>query len=311
VIGVLLIATFISCFLMLWFVGSLLGKNQPTDRLERTEPITLKGLLKMGNERLKALLVRKKKPSKKRDSMEKKLNAAGIPVKVEEFVVFQGFAVIIGGGLLYVISQQLPLFLLGAVLGYLTPNIWLNKKRQQRIKKFNEGLPAMISSITGSLRAGFSILQSLQMVAEESYSPIKEEVEYVLRTMKYGTSLEDALIDWKYRIPSEDLDLLVEAVLIQRQVGGNLAYLLDKILETTRERTRIENQIKTLTAQGRLSGIIISLLPVGLGGVIYILNPGYIGVLFTNPIGRMMLIIALVGGVIGFMMIRKITTIEV
>ncbi|WP_077623194.1 type II secretion system F family protein [Sediminibacillus massiliensis] len=304
--GILLAAVFVSVFLLLLYISTL-GQSKSENR----EPVTLKGLLKKANDQLKVLLVRKKKSGKKKDSLEQSLNAAGVPMKAEEFVVFQGFAVIIGGGLLYLLSNQFVLFLFGTMLGFLTPKLWLKKKQQKRIKQFNEGLPGMITSINGSLRAGFSLLQSLQMIAEEAYSPIKEEVQYVLKTMQYGTSLEDALVDWKRRMPSEDLDLLVEAVLIQRQVGGNLAYLLDKILETTRERTRIENQIKTLTAQGRLSGIVISLLPVGLGAMIYFINPEYITVLFVNPIGKMMLAVALVGGIIGFIFIRKITTIEV
>ncbi|WP_088007110.1 type II secretion system F family protein [Indiicoccus explosivorum] len=301
---------FSCCFLLLLFISSLKGADGP-EKAEK-DPVTLKALAKSANDMLKGLLVRKKKkPSKKRDGLEQRLNAAGLPMKAEEFIAFQGIAVLIGGGLLYVVTHQLPLFLIGGLIGYSLPGLMLKNKQQKRIKQFNEGLPAMISSLTGSLRAGFSFLQGLQMVAEEAHSPVKEEVEYVLKTMQYGTSLEDALIDWKNRMPSGDLDLLVEAILIQRQVGGNLAYLLDKILETTRERIRMENQIKTLTAQGKMSGMVIGLLPVGVGGLIYVINPAYISVLFTDPIGRMLLMGAGVSAAIGFFFIRKITTIEV
>lgn len=301
---------FLSCFLLLLFVSSL-KEAKKEKNLEKQEPVSIKNLLKNSNERLKSFLVRKKKPSKKRDSLEQKLNIAGVPMKAEEFVVFQGIAMLLGGGLLYLFSQQLLFLAIGAVLGYLTPNLVLKQKQKKRIKQFNEGLPGMITSVNGSLRAGFSLLQGLQMVAEESYSPIKEEVQYVLKTMQYGASLEEALADWKQRMPSGDLDIMVEAILIQRQVGGNLTYLLDKILETIRERTRIENQIKTLTAQGKLSGLVISLLPVGVGGLIFMINPEYMGILFTNPIGLGLLAGAFISAVIGFLFIRKITTIEV
>lgn len=306
-LGVLAAAVFVSCFLLLLSFSLALEANQSGEK----KPFTIKGMFKAGNAKLKVLLVKKKKPSKKKDTLEQKLNAAGMLVKAEEFVVLKGFAVLMGAGLLYLISQQLLFLPIGALIGYLAPGLWLKHKQKKRVKQFNEGLPAMIASINGSLRAGFSFLQALQMTAEEAHSPIKEEVEYVLKTMQYGVSLEEALIDWKKRMPSGELDLLVEAILIQRQVGGNLAYLLDKILETTRQRTKIENQIKTLTAQGKLSGLIISLLPVGLGIVIYMMNPDYIGTLFTHPIGRLMLVVALIGGIIGFAFIRKITTIEV
>jgi tight adherence protein B len=232
-------------------------------------------------------------------------------MKAEEFKVFQWFSVIISGGILYILANEFFLLAAGAVIGFLLPKLWLRQKQRKRIKQFNALLPGMLNSIIGSLKAGFSFLQSLQMVAEESGSPIKEEVQYVLKSLQYGTSMEDSLIQWKERMPSEDLSLLVEAILIQRQVGGNLAYLLEKIVDTNRERNKLENQIRTLTAQGRLSGLIISFLPIGLGAVIYVMNSDYIGTLFSHPIGQAMLIAGAAGQVIGFLFIRKITTIEV
>jgi tight adherence protein B len=310
-IGILLIGMFITCFLILLSLSLFIHPKNKDEKLQKKETLTIKGVLKSGNQKLKLLLIKKKKSSKKKDRLEQNLSAAGIPMKAEEFVVFQWLALCISGGLFFLFTHQLLFLLLGAGLGYITPTFWLKRKQNKRIQQFNIGLPGMITSIIGSLRAGFSLLQSLQMVAEESYSPIKEEVQFVLKSMQYGTSLEDALIDWKNRMPSKDLEMLVEAILIQRQVGGNLAFLLGKIVETTRERAKIENQVKTLTAQGRLSGMIISLLPVALGGVIYLMNPDYIGALFSNPIGQGMLVAAAVGGIIGFVLIRKITTIEV
>ncbi|RLL47154.1 type II secretion system protein [Oceanobacillus piezotolerans] len=232
-------------------------------------------------------------------------------MKPEEFIAFRWLSALFTGGLFHLINGNLIILIVGFLIGYQLPALWLTTKEKKRIKEFNNGLPGMITSMVGSLRAGFSLPQSLQMVADESYSPIKEEVELVLKKMRYGTSLEDALLEWKERIPSEDLELMVEAIVIQRQVGGNLAFLLDKIVETIRGRAKIQNQIKTLTAQGRLSGIIISLLPAVLGLIIYFMNPSYIGMLFTNPIGIGMLVAGVVGGIIGFIFIRKITTIEV
>ncbi|MFC4557606.1 type II secretion system F family protein [Virgibacillus kekensis] len=305
---ILLAATFITVFLFLFAIVQC--RKSEVERPEKKPKRSISDLLKNANDRLKMLLVRKGKPSEKRNTLQERLSVAGLPIKPEEFVAFRWLIALITGGLLN-LNGNILLGILGFVVGYFIPEVWLKRKMNKRIKAFNEGLPGMITSMMGSLRAGFSFVQSLQMVAEESYSPIKEEVEIVIKSMQYGTTMEDALIEWQKRMPSDDLGLLVDAILIQRQVGGNLAYLLDKIVETIRERTKIENQIKTLTAQGRLSGIIISLLPIGLGFVIYLMNPGYISTLFTETFGQIMLGGALVGGVIGFFLIRKITTIEV
>lgn len=301
-----LVFVFLSCFLLLIsFGGSKVKAGEQQERLTFLEG------LKQSNEVLKKLLVRKQKPSVKRNSLEDLLSSAGIPMRSEEFTVLRWLFTIIAGGAIHLLTKNLLLAIIGLVLGFFVPMIWVKNKRRKRIIAFNEGLPNMISSLVGSLRAGFSFLQSLQMVAEESYSPIKEEVDYLLRLMQYGTSMENALQEWTRRMPSEDLNLLVDAILIQRQVGGNLAYLLDKIVETMRERTRIENQIRTLTAQGRLSGLIISLLPVGLGLIIFVMNPTHVKTLFVHPIGQGMLVLAVIGGVLGFFFVRKITTIEV
>jgi tight adherence protein B len=129
--------------------------------------------------------------------------------------------------------------------------------------------------------------------------------------MQYGSTIEDSLNELKTRMPSEDLDLMIQAIIIQRQVGGNLATVLDKIVETIRDRTKIQRQITTLTAQGKLSGIIIGLLPLILAVLLYMIEPDYIGTLFKNPIGWVMIGAGGISGIIGFILIRKITTIEV
>ncbi|GAB3057328.1 type II secretion system F family protein [Salinicoccus sesuvii] len=299
--------SFITIFLLLLFISS--ARSTQTEHPKAS--FSIKGSLKNTNAALKHLLVRRSKKSRKREMLESELAAAGLMMKAEEFVAFRLMAFIIAGGIVHILINNFVLSLLSAIFGYILPSILVKRKKSRRIKAFNEALPGMITSISGSLRAGFSLLQSLQMVEEESYSPMKEEVQDVLKALQYGTRLEDALIDWKKRMPSPELDMLVESILIQREVGGNLVYLLDKILETIRERTRLKNQIRTLTAQGKLSGLIIGLLPIGVGTLIYVINPEYMGLLFTESIGRMLLIGAAVSQVIGFIFIRKMTIIEV
>lgn len=247
----------------------------------------------------------------KNSQLEIKLSRAGLPFKPEEYVLFQWILTALMGSLLTLISGNWVFFILGGLLGFFFPGWYLRKKEKERISKFNEGLPDMITTIIGSLRAGFSFLQALKAVNEEAASPIKEEMDFILKEMQYGRSLEDSLNDLKERMPSDDLDLMIQAILIQRQVGGNLATVLDKIVETIRDRTKIHRQITTLTAQGRLSGIVVGLLPIILGFVIYLMQPTYIGTLFTNPIGLTLLIAGVISGIIGFFMIKKITAIEV
>lgn len=262
---------------------------------------------RLANQQLKNKLLTKKSSSK----LEVKLKRAGVPLKPEEYMLFQFISTMLAGMLLYIFSGKIFFLLFGFVVGYYIPRVWLRKKQQQRINKFNNTLPDMITTIVGSLRAGFSFPQALKTVVEEADSPMKEEMGMVLKEMQYGNSIEEALDSLKERMPSEDLELMIEAILIQRQVGGNLATVLDKIVETIRDRMRIQRQILTLTAQGRLSGTVIGLLPVILAIVIYFIEPEYISTLFTHPIGLIMVAIGLFAGIIGFILIRKLTVIEV
>lgn len=236
---------------------------------------------------------------------------SGLPLKPEEYVLFQWICSAFTGFFFVLLSDQWITLIIGAILGFQIPKLYIKKKIKNRLEKFNERLPDMISTIVGSLRAGFSFPQALKTVIEEADSPIKEEMETVLIKMQYGSSLEEALNDLKERMPSEDLDLMIQAILIQRQVGGNLAVVLDKIVETIRDRTKIQRQIKTLTAQGRLSGIVIGLLPILLAVALYLIQPEYIETLFSHPVGLALVASGAVLGIIGFILIKKITTIEV
>ncbi|MFD1735262.1 type II secretion system F family protein [Bacillus salitolerans] len=243
--------------------------------------------------------------------LQTEIDRAGLPLKPEEYVMFQWIITAFSGGLLLLISGNIVFLLIGGVLGFFAPKMYLKRLQKKRIVAFNESLADMITTVVGSLRAGFSFPQALKTVVEEAHSPIKEEMETVLREMQYGSSIDEALHALKERMPSEDLDLMIQAIVIQRQVGGNLATVLDKIVETIRDRTKIQRQIVTLTAQGRLSGIVIGLLPIILACILYLIEPNYIGTLFTNPIGLIMLGAGLVSGTIGFICIKKLTTIEV
>ncbi|MBB6455107.1 tight adherence protein B [Salirhabdus euzebyi] len=262
--------------------------------------------------RLAKQKIRKQMLTKEKNSkLEVLLTQSGVPLKPEEYILARWISIALTGGLLFILSGNMVFLIIGGLIGLFIPKWYIQKKKKERMAKFNEGLADMITVVIGSLRAGFSFPQALKTVVEESPSPIKEEIEMVLKEMQYGSSIEDSLNELKDRMPSEDLDLMIQAVLIQRQVGGNLATVLDKIVQTIRDRTKIQRQIVTLTAQGRLSGIIVGLLPFILGLLIYMIEPEYMGTLFSHPIGLIMLGAGVISGTIGFFFIRKLTTIEV
>lgn len=248
---------------------------------------------------------------RKNEKLEQELGKAGVPMKAEEYIMFQWIITVLCGGILYLVSDSLFFLIVGAFIGFMAPRWWIRKKQRERLLRFNDGLSDMITTIIGSLRAGFSFTQSLKAVVEEADSPIKEEIEAVIKEMQYGSNIEEALKQLKERMPSEDLELMIQSVLIQKQVGGNLATVLDTIVQTIRDRNKIQRQILTLTAQGRLSGLVIGLLPIILGLVIYLMQPDYMGSFFRNPIGIAMIAGGVVSGTIGFILIRKVTTIEV
>lgn len=243
--------------------------------------------------------------------IELMLKSAGIAINPEEYIMMRWVLAALLGGIVYLISNKLILLIPGGAAGYILPKICIKKKIKTRIQKFNEGLPDMLSTIIGSLRSGYSFSQAFKTVVEECDEPVKSEIGILLKELNYGITMEDALNNLNSRMPSGDLELMIQAVLIQRQVGGNLAGVLEIIVGTIRERNKIQRQVQTLTSQGRLSGRVIGALPVVLGIMIYMVNPEYINVLFTNLIGKIIISVGVVSGIIGFILINKLTKIEV
>jgi tight adherence protein B len=212
-----------------------------------------------------------------------------------------------------------PLFLLiGIVIGFFLPRFWLARRRNGRLGAFNKQLPDTITLIANALRAGSSFLQAIELVVRESRPPISVEFSRVIREVNLGLPFEQALENMVRRVRSDDLELMATAISIQHQVGGNLAEILDSIAYTIRERIRIKGEIRTLTAQQRLSGYVVGFLPIGLAGFLFIAAPGFMDPMFANPPAIAGLpagvVILLFGGFmmfIGFMLIRKIVDIEV
>jgi tight adherence protein B len=245
-------------------------------------------------------------------SLEHRILKAGLPLKGGEFLVLCGGSALLMAMMLILVGGGRPVAgMIGAVVGFTLPFLFLNIKTAKRRKTFNSQLGDALILIANSLRTGYSFMQAANMVAQEMRPPISTEFARTVKEMNLGITMENALENLAKRIDLEDLDLVLTAVLIQRQVGGNLSEVLDNISKTIRERVRIRSEIRTMTAQGRISGLIVSLLPVALGLIIYAMNPEYIKVLFVQPVGRLMLGVALAGQVIGILVIRRIVDIEI
>lgn len=243
--------------------------------------------------------------------IEEMLRSSGVDLDAEEYIVLRFLSAASCGLISGMIFRNFFFVIPGAILGYMLPKFWTSKKRKNRIEAFNEALPDMILTIIGSLRAGYSFSQAMKTVAEECESPVKEEITMLLKEMSYGITMEDALNNLKLRMPSNDLDLMIQAILIQRQVGGNLSMILEVIVKTIRERNTIERQVQSLTAQGRLSGKVIGLLPVVLGVGLNIINPEYMKAFTSSIIGKGIMGLGILSALIGYALINKLTKIEV
>ena len=186
------------------------------------------------------------------------------------------------------------------------PIVVMRLQRNARVSKFNKALPDCIDLMARSLRAGHAMMAALNIVAMEAVEPAKTEFSEVCRKQNYGLPMRDALMQLLDRMPSQDLRVLVTGMLVQKDTGGNLAEILDRILFVVRERMRLQGEIKTHTAQGRLTGWILCALPIIMLVLINIINPGYSSVLFNDPFGRKLLYAGLILLAVGGLLIRKI-----
>jgi tight adherence protein B len=222
--------------------------------------------------------------------MRAQLRRANMKLTVGEYLGLHVIAFVVAGFLGYVIlgNPEQPtlriLFTAGAAFGGLFfPRLYVGVQRNRRLKALDEQLADILNLWVNALRAGYSVMQALEAIGTEAPPPASEEFRRVVMEVQIGISLEEALEHMLNRVESEDLDMVFTAVNIQREVGGNLAEILDVISHTIRERVRIKGEIRTMTAQGKLTGYILSLLPVILALLLYVLNPDYMGLLFAGP----------------------------
>ena len=204
-----------------------------------------------------------------------------------------------------------PQFVVAGVVAYLIPMRYVKWRQRRRLKAFNSRLPDTLSLLSNAMKAGLSLPQAIESVAQSGSPPIADELTRVIRETKLGTSTPAALANMVRRVGSEDLDLIVTAIAIQSSVGGNLARVLEGISHTIRQRVQIKSQIGAMTAQMRASGWIITLLPFIVAAILNIITPSYFRVMLTEPAGRVLLIFAGISIVLGNFMVRRITNIRV
>jgi tight adherence protein B len=243
--------------------------------------------------------------------LEYQLIKADIPLRGEEFLIIWMLAALVPGTLIYILSRKITISFLLYILGIILPPLLVSTAQQKRLKKFDQQISDSLGIMANALRAGFSFMQTLELVSREMPNPIAKEFARTFRETNLGAPMEEALVNLTKRVASDDLDLVVTAVLIQRQVGGNLAEILDNISFTIRERVRIQGEIKTLTAQGKISGIIIGLIPPFLILILLLINPAYLKPLFQSAIGLAMLAAGVTSELIGLVIIKKIITIDI
>ena len=256
------------------------------------------------------------------EPIRKRIAMADVKLRVSEYIVLQVIAAFALAGIArFIIDLNFVLVIVVFIVGLRLPRMYIGYAATRRLQAFEGQLSDTLNLWVNALRSGYSVLQGMEAIATELPRPVSKEFERVVQEVRLGLSLDQGLNNMLRRMPSEDLDLVITAVNIQREVGGNLAEILDIISYTIRERVRIKGEIRTLTAQGRLTGWIISLLPIGLGIVLYSINPEYGGQLIVKeapfiipdvfPCGWLVLGVGGFMIFLGIMAVRKIVDIEV
>jgi tight adherence protein B len=248
------------------------------------------------------------------DKIARDLARADLKFKVAEYIVLIGLSIFLGGLIFWFIGNRHPVsFLIGAVAGGVAPRFYVKMQQTARLRKFNDQLPDMLNLMVNDMRAGYSTTQALEAISKELPAPLCDEFRRVVQEMQIGIPMETALDNLLRRIPSEDLDFVITAINVQREVGGNLSEILDNISFTIRERIRIKGEVRVLTSQVRASGTLLSLVPFGLVTVLWFINPEYIMSILEGGVICTSIIICVTLGLISssYFIMMRIADIEV
>jgi tight adherence protein B len=250
------------------------------------------------------------------DRIARDLARADLKLKVAEYFALYVISIFLGALILGFLGGRHPVsFLIGAVLGTFAPGFYVKRQQRQRLNRFNDQLSDMLNLMVNGLRAGYSTMQAMEAISRELPSPISDEFRRVVQEMQLGVPMETALDNLLRRIPSDDLDFVITAINVQREVGGNLSEILDSISFTIRERVRIKGEIRVMTAQVRASGTLLAIIPIILALILWFLNRDYIMSFFTQaPLpwcgwASVALIVIMISS--GYFVMMKIADIEV
>lgn len=247
------------------------------------------------------------------DRVARELARADLKFKVAEYYALVFMSTVVTALIAFLLQPNYVSAIIGAIVGFFLPRFYVKRQQALRLTKFNEQLGDMLNLMVNGLRAGYSTMQAMEAVSRELPVPISDEFHRVVQEMQIGIPMEKALDNLLRRIPSDDLDFVITAINVQREVGGNLSEILDTISFTIRERVRIKGEIRVMTAQVRTSGMVLSLIPVFLTVALWFVSPEYIGSFFDRgpacgwaAIGTVVTMI-----VSGYFVMMKIADIEV
>jgi tight adherence protein B len=238
------------------------------------------------------------------------LARANVRLTVGEFLILHVTSATTVAAFAFLLSRAPAVTAIFAIVGWFIPRVWLGRRQAGRLKAFNNQLGDTIALMANSLRAGMSLVQTMEMISREGEPPISEEFQRVIREIGLGVGPQQALLHLTHRINSEDLELLVTAILVQFEIGGNLSRILDTISVTIRERVKLQGEIRTMSAQGRMSGYILSGMPAAIGGMLMLIAPSYMGALFKPGPWLALPVLALTGVIVGSLVIRRLVVIE-
>ena len=286
------------------FAGRIAGRHNVIQKQEEKDlSDSLKEALQKG-----ARLIQKVHRS---SSLDLKMLQAGLPILGSEFLIIELVAAIIAFVFAGLLTMQLPVAILAFLFIPLVGWMLIQMKIRKRRKDFVNQLGDMLSMVASALRAGFSFVQAVEIVSKEMAAPMSVEISKLIREINVGVPMETALEDINRRVECPEFELITTAVLIQRQVGGNLAQILDNISDTINERIRMKREVLALTAQGRMSAVVLALLPMALAAFLFSVNHDYFDPLLASPMGKVAIGIALLMELLGYLVIKKIVDIDV
>lgn len=261
------------------------------------------------NEKKKTRKEKKKKKLVSR-AFEDYLAASGIKLSAQEYIILWASLTLLPGVIGGLLNLKLFAILGLCIVGFAAPPFFVKRSRSKRELLFNKQLGESLTVMSNCIRSGYSFQQALGSVAKEMQPPISTEFSRVVRELNYGAGMEDALNHMVERVKNKDLELLVSAVLTSLQVGANLSEILDTISETVSDRIALREEVRVCSAQGRISGIIIGLLPAAMIVFLMIVNPDYFMNFVNHPIGRILLVVSVVLELLGFFLINRIVDVK-